>query len=166
MNLVTQRISGQMTEEEMASSMEAFTTSQGLTWRRSTRIAIKVKEKILLINSGDVIAVLAEGNYVSLQRGSSSHLLRESISMVAEKLEPFGFVRIHRSVIVNGAFVEEIKPYPTGEWGLRVKGGKEYTVTRTYKRNLQSLAEFGIGTGVSFPTRAKDLNKGSSTDPK
>jgi hypothetical protein len=27
-----------------------------------------------------------------------------------------------------------------------VKGGKEYTVTRTYKKNLKSLAEFWIGT--------------------
>jgi hypothetical protein len=42
--------------------------------------------------------------------------------------------------------VEEIKPYLTGEYGLRVKGGKEYTVTRTYKNNLKSLAEFWIGS--------------------
>jgi two-component system LytT family response regulator len=93
-----------------------------------------------------VIAVQAEGNYVLLERGSGSYLLRESISTVAEKLRPYGFIRIHRSVLVNSSFVEEIKPYLTGEYGLRVKGGKEYTVTRTYKNNLKSLAEFWIGS--------------------
>lgn len=93
---------------------------------------------------------MAEGNYVLLQQESRSYLLRETISVVAEKLEPFGFVRIHRSVIVNRAFVEEITPHPTGEYGLRVKGGKEYTVTRTYKENLKSLAEFWIGSGAFF----------------
>jgi len=31
-----------------------------------------------------------------------------------------------------------------------VKGGKEYTVTRTYKKNLKSLAEFWIGAGALF----------------
>jgi hypothetical protein len=29
-------------------------------------------------------------------------------------------------------------------------GGMEYTVTRTYKKNLKSLAEFWIGTGTFF----------------
>lgn len=48
-------------------------------------------------------------------------------------LERYGFVRIHRSVMVNRLFVEEIRPYPTGAYGLRVDGGKEYTVSRTYK---------------------------------
>ena len=119
------------------------------------RMAIKVKSKILLINPGDVVAVIADGNYVLLQQESVSYLLREPISVVAKKLEPLGFIRIHRSVLVNASFVEEIKPYSTGEYGLRVKGGKEYTVTRTYKENLRSLAEFGIGTGGFFLDRQR-----------
>ena len=91
-----------------------------------------------------------------LQQESSSYLLREPISAVAEKLEPLGFIRIHRSVLVNIAFVEEIKPCPSGEYGLRVKGGKEYTVTRTYKENLKFLAEFCIGTGAFLFNRDND----------
>jgi DNA-binding LytR/AlgR family response regulator len=117
----------------------------------SPRVAVKVKGKILFINLSDVVAVQAEGNYVSLQRDGSSYLLRKSISAVAEKLEPEGFIRIHRSFLVNTSFVEEIRPYATGEYGLRVKGGKEYTVTRTYKKNLKCLAEFWIGAGAFFP---------------
>ena len=117
----------------------------------SPRVAVKVKGKILFINLSDVVAVQAEGNYVSLQRDGSSYLLRKSISAVAEKLEPEGFIRIHRSFLVNTSFVEEIRPYSTGEYGLRVKGGKEYTVTRTYKKNLKCLAEFWIGAGAFFP---------------
>jgi DNA-binding LytR/AlgR family response regulator len=116
--------------------------------RPSPRIAIKAKGRILFIDPGVVIAVQAEGNYVLLQREGGSYLLRESISEMAEKLEPYGFIRIHRSVLVNTSFVEEIQPCQTGEYELRVKGGKQYTVTRTYKKNLKSLAEFWIGTGA------------------
>jgi DNA-binding LytR/AlgR family response regulator len=47
---------------------------------------------------------------------------------------------------VNSAFVEEIRPWSTGEYVLRVKGGKEFTVTRTYRQNLKLLAESWIGT--------------------
>jgi DNA-binding LytR/AlgR family response regulator len=116
--------------------------------RPSPRIAIKAKGRILFIDPCVVVAVQAEGNYVLLQRESGSYLLRESISEMAEKLEPYGFIRIHRSVLVNAAFVEEIQPCQTGEYDLRVKGGKQFTVTRTYKKNLRSLAEYWIGTGT------------------
>lgn len=65
---------------------------------------------------------------------------------MAEKLKPCGFVRIARSVIVNISVVEEIQPLPTGEYRLRVKGGKEYQVTRTYKHNLRDLAQLWVGS--------------------
>lgn len=142
--------------EETPRLMEASPQLQGLARPKEPRFAIKGKGRILFINPDDVVAVQAEGNYVSLWRESGSHLLRESISVVAEKLEPYGFIRIHRSVLVNTSFVEEIRPYPTGEYGLRVKGGKEFTVTRTYKKNLQSLAALWIGTSTFFPTDSSD----------
>lgn len=114
--------------------------------RRSPRLAIKSKGRILFVDPTDIIAVQAEGNYVLFLREGGSHFLRESISVVAKELNPYGFVRIHRSVLVNASFVEEIRPWPTGEYALRLKGGKEFTVTRTYKKNLKSLAEFWVGT--------------------
>ncbi len=116
----------------------------------SPRVAIKVKGKILFIHPADVVAIEAHGNSVMLQRGDCWYSVRESISAAAEKLQTHGFIRIHRSVLVNGSFVEEIVPYSTGEYGLRVKGGKEYTVTRSYKKNLKSLAELSFGTGAFF----------------
>jgi two-component system LytT family response regulator len=141
------RASRQAQGERAAKLIEALPQLQRMT-RPNRRVAIKTKGRILFINPGDVVAVQAEGNYVLLQRESGSYLLRDSISDVAEKLKPYGFIRIHRSVLVNTTFVEEIKPYLTGEYGLRVKGGREYTVTRTYKKNLRCLAEFWIGGGA------------------
>jgi DNA-binding LytR/AlgR family response regulator len=137
--------------EQTAESMETFQGSQALAKPHSLRVAIKVGGKILFINLGDVVAVQAEGKCVLLQQNASSFLLRESISVVAERLETHGFIRIHRSVLVNTSFVEEIRPLSTGEYRLRVEGGKEYTVTRTYKKNLKSLAEFWMGKGAFFP---------------
>ena len=134
--------------ERAAKLIEALPQLQRLSSPRRPMIAIKAKGRILFINPGDVVAVQAKGNYVSLQRESDSYLLRESISRVAEKLKPYGFIRIHRSALVNTTFVVEIKPYSTGKCGLRVKGGKEYAVTRPYKKNLKPLTEFRIGNGT------------------
>jgi two-component system LytT family response regulator len=126
--------------------MGAFPMLHGLAKPPSPRVALKLKGQILFLDLGDVLAVHAEGNYVRLQRDASSYLLRESISVVAEKLAPHGFVRVHRSFLVNASCVEAIEPRPNGEYALRIRGGNEYTVTRTYKENLGSLATLWIGT--------------------
>jgi DNA-binding LytR/AlgR family response regulator len=138
------------TEEPTAGSKDTLPGLQASAKPQSLRVAVKIMGKILFMNLGDVVAVQAKGKCVHLQRKASSYLLRESISDVAEKLETYGFIRIHRSVLVNTSFVEEIRRLSTGEYSLRVDGGKEYTVTRTYKKNLKYLAKFWIGTGA-FP---------------
>jgi two-component system, LytTR family, response regulator len=111
----------------------------------TSQIAIKTSGRILFIDPKDVISVKAEGNYVLLQRMSGSYLLRESISVIAEKLKPYGFVRVHRSLLVNRTQVDEVKAWTTGEYGLRLKNGREYTVTRKYKKNLKDLAASWLG---------------------
>jgi two-component system, LytTR family, response regulator len=100
------------------------------------------------MDPAEIIALEAEGNYVSLCHISGSYHIRESISTVAEKLDQFGFVRIHRCVLVNKACIEELRRCFTGTYLLRVSGGKEYTITRTYKKNLRFLAESWLGTGI------------------
>lgn len=111
------------------------------------RIGFKVKGRILFLDLAEIVAVEAEGNYVSLRHRAHPYLLRESLSSMAEKLKPYGFIRIHRSVVVNISAVEEVQLLPTGEYRLRVKGGKDYLVTRTYKDNLRDLAQLWVGSG-------------------
>jgi DNA-binding LytR/AlgR family response regulator len=133
--------------EQRARPTKAFSRLHSRAESQSLRVAIKVRGRIVFIRLSDITSVQAEGKCVWLQLNTGSYLLRESISGVAEKLETHGFIRIHRSVIVNTSFVEEIRPLSTGEYSLRLEGGKEYTVTRTYKKNLKSLAEMWVGTG-------------------
>ena len=78
------------------------------------------------------------------EKGDGPH--PQPLSSMAEKLNPYGFIRIHRSVVVNISAVEEVQPLPTGEYRLRVKGGKKYLVTRTYKHNLRDLAQLWVGS--------------------
>ena len=156
---VTHAVEARLVEAEAARSElpELLPHLQRAPQRNRSRIAIKLKGRILFIDPAEVVAVQAEGNYVSLQQEACSYLIRESISAIAEKLKPYGFIRIHRSVLVNVAFVEEIRPEFTGEYALRVKGGQEYTVTRTYKKNLKSLAELWI-SDAEFESNHSDLH--------
>ena len=128
-----------------ANLVRALRLLEVIAKQQAPRIAFKVKGSILLLDLADILAVQAEGNYVSLLHQRHPYLVRESLKSMAEKLKPFGFVRIHRSVIVNTSAVEEIQPLPTGEYRLRVKGGRDYSVTRSYKHNLKDLAQLWVG---------------------
>ena len=131
---------------DAANLMRVLRQFEMIAKRQSPRLAFKAKGSILLLDLADILALQAEGNYVSLQHRADPYLVHESLSSVAEKLKPYGFIRIHRSVVVNISAVEEIQPLPTGEYRLRIKGGKEYLVTRTYKHNLRDLAQLWVGS--------------------
>jgi len=141
---------------DAANLMRVLRQLEVIAKRQAPRIAFKAKGSILLLDLADILALQAEGNYVSLQQiipiqsnrllRPNPYLVHESLSSMAEKLKPYGFIRIHRSVVVNISAVEEIQPLPTGEYRLRVKGGKKYLVTRTYKHNLRDLAQLWVGS--------------------
>jgi DNA-binding LytR/AlgR family response regulator len=135
-----------ITRSDAANLIRILRRLEVIAKRQSPRIAFRAKGSILLLDLADILAVQAEGNYVSLQHHPNSYLLHESLSSMAEKLKPYGFIRIHRSVVVNISAVEEIQPLPSGEYRLRVRGGKEYLVTRTYKHNLRDLAQLWVGS--------------------
>jgi DNA-binding LytR/AlgR family response regulator len=133
------------TPEQTAGEADSLEQRSMMLRSKPGRIAVRIKRRILLIDPADLIAVEAKGNYVRLHFESSSYELRESMSVMDKQLQPYGFVQIHRSVLVNAAWVEELQPRPAGQYLLRVRGGRQYTVTRTYKENLQQLALAWIG---------------------
>jgi DNA-binding LytR/AlgR family response regulator len=118
---------------------------EGILAKRS-RIAIKARGRILFVDPTEIVSVQAKGNYVLVRRNGGTELLRESMATVAEKLRSYGFVRIHRSIIINTLFVEEIVNLSSGDNIVRVKGGLEFPVSRTYKENLHSMTPLWIGT--------------------
>ena len=135
-----------LTRVDAANLMRVLRQWEVIAKRQGSRIGFKVKGRILFLDLAEIAAVEAEGNYVSLRHRPNPYLLRESLSSMADKLKPYGFIRIHRSVIVNISAVEEIQALQTGEYRLRVKGGKEYLVTRRYKDNLRDLAQLWVGS--------------------
>jgi DNA-binding LytR/AlgR family response regulator len=134
-----------MLEKTEAQRVDQLPAIEGMLAKRS-RIAIKARGRILFVDPTEIVSVQAKGNYVSLRRTAGTELLRESMATVAEKLRSYGFVRIHRSIIINTLFVEEIVSLTSGDYVVRLKGGVEFPVSRTYKENLRALTPLWIGT--------------------
>jgi DNA-binding LytR/AlgR family response regulator len=118
--------------------------------QRQCRIAIKgMHGTIVLVDLENVFSVRAKGNYVLLDEASRSHCLRGSIGKMERHLGPFGFVRVHRSLLINAFWADELRRRSSGGYVLRLRGGQEYVVTRCYRNNLALLAKAWIGS-VNF----------------
>jgi two-component system LytT family response regulator len=89
----------------------------------------------------DIDFIEAAGNYVRIQAGAESHLVRERISVMEATLPPGRFARIHKSTIVNVLRVREMHPLFNGDQALVLKNGKELTLSRTYRARFLSLLD-------------------------
>ncbi len=113
------------------------------------RIAVKSNGRIVFLDPSLINFVLAEGNYVVLHMAAGgAHMLRGLITEVEEKLKPFGFIRIHRSVVINTKIIKEIQPQSSGDYMLRTVTGKEFSVTRKYKPNLSNAGVLAVGSDI------------------
>lgn len=109
------------------------------------RIAIKAKGRVLFVDPIDVVVAKAQGNYVALVHKSGSYLVRETMATAEQKLTPLGFVRIHRSILVNTTLVKDLRRDNTGTYVLRTTDGSEHPVGRAYKGNLKVIARSWMG---------------------
>ena len=96
------------------------------------RFAVRQRERILLLDAGEVDWLEAKGNYVALHAGGSQHLVRDSLGKIAERTEPGLFVRIHRSTLVNSGRIRELRPASHGDYTVVLQDGRELAMSRTY----------------------------------
>jgi two-component system LytT family response regulator len=93
------------------------------------RICVRSSERILFLKPTEIDRVEAAGNYVLLHAGNERHIIRETISAMEARLEPAGFMRISRSVIVNLGNIREIQPAGSGRYSLLLKNGTRLDMT-------------------------------------
>lgn len=103
------------------------------------RLAVKAGGRILFVRTDDIEWIGAEGNYARLHTGNRSHLLRETMSSLQEKLDPERFLRIHRSTIVSTDAIVELEPLFQGDYVVILKNGTRLTSSRGYRANLQEF---------------------------
>jgi two-component system, LytTR family, response regulator len=107
---------------------------------RRERLAIKVGERFLLVQSSEIIyASLAEDGItvVTSQHAGTSNY--RTLDELHERLDPTVFWRVHRSHLVNINKIKEIVPWFSRNYILRMKDDKttEIPVSRTHTRRLR-----------------------------
>ena len=104
-----------------------------------TRLVVKTGDKVVILKTGDIEAIESAGNYVAVQLGKESHILRASLSALAAQLDPKKFLRISRSAIVNLDHVKELLPMPKGEQAIVLHNGKHFAMTLDLREAERAL---------------------------
>jgi DNA-binding LytR/AlgR family response regulator len=98
------------------------------------------------VRRSEVLYVEAHGDYARLHTATASHLVRTPLSTLEEDWRPAGFVRIHRSLLVSLAHVDEVR-MESGRCTV-VVGGTDLQVSRRHTRELRELlTRRGKGNG-------------------
>ncbi len=109
--------------------------------RSDRRLVIKTGGRVIFLNCDEIDWLEAAANYVKINAGKQSYLLRKGIGEIADRLDPTQFVRIHRSTIVNVERIKELQPVNSGEYIVVLKDGKELSCSRGYRAGLQQLID-------------------------
>lgn len=105
--------------------------------RESERIVVKSGSRMIFLRKGSIEWIEAQGDYVKLHIGKETHMLRETMAALSERLDSNRFVRIHRSRIVNLDYVREVRPLWGGDCTVLMRDGTEMTMSRTYRAGFQ-----------------------------
>lgn len=96
--------------------------------------------KVVRAPVSEIVAVNSAGNYVEFTLADGRKpLMRSTLGAVEAALEPHGFVRTHRSWLVNPARVREIAPEGSGDFRLELEGGAEAPLSRRFPEALRAL---------------------------
>ena len=100
------------------------------------RFIIKSGGRVVFLRVEEIDWMRTVGNYVRLQAGRDSHLMRETMNAMETKLDPDKFMRIHRSTIVNLDRVKEVQPWAKGEHVVVMRDGTRLIMSRRYRERL------------------------------
>lgn len=101
------------------------------------RLEIKDGARTILLDPAEILWIEAAGNYVELHTGSATHLARGALAGFEAKLAQRGFVRVHRSRLVNRARIRAFKPTASGDLELTLDDGRTLAASRRYRANLE-----------------------------
>lgn len=109
------------------------------------RIAVRLGERILLVDVRDVTHFYASEKYVFARTAAGKeHIVNHTIAELEEQLDPQFFVRVHRATIVNVRHIKEIQIWFGGKYRLRLddKDGSEVMVSKNMAKKLKTVIPF------------------------
>jgi two-component system LytT family response regulator len=102
------------------------------------RLVVSTTECQLIIPVTQIDWISADSYYAQLHLGTTTHLLRESLSSLEARLDPTRFARVHRAAIVQLGRVKELRTTARGDEAI-LHNGSRVPVSRRRRAVLEQL---------------------------
>jgi DNA-binding LytR/AlgR family response regulator len=136
---VTDYVRKPVRAERLAESLRRVAEVQSTSATRSAddelSIPVELAGTTRMLPRSSVRWVEAQGDYARLHTADASHLVRVSLATLAERWADAGFVRIHRSYLVQIRLIAELRLTPSGY--VVAIDGTELPVSRRHTRELK-----------------------------
>ncbi len=123
-------------ERQLAGLLRATAGERG-----APTILVKKRGRVLVLRPDEIDHVEAFGDYVRLHVGKDVHLLRATLSELERRLGPAGFVRIHRSRLVNWQRVREFVDDREHDAEVVLTSGARLAASHGFLKVLQDKLE-------------------------
>ena len=100
------------------------------------RIKLQDGGAAVFLSPDEISHVEAAGNYVEFHTAAKSHLVRGTLASWEERLIARGFVRVHRSRLVNRTKVAALTPTRSGDFEISLLDGRTVAGSRRYRSGL------------------------------
>ncbi|MDQ6827703.1 MAG: LytTR family DNA-binding domain-containing protein [Gemmatimonadota bacterium] len=124
-----------------AQQLQPLLDHLGRRQRRDARLAIKTEGRVLFVRTQDIDWIEAVDNNAKIHVGKETHLIRDTLSRLEQRLSGGRFMRIHRSTIVNMERVKELQPWFQGDFVVILADGTRLTSGRSYRQRLQAFVK-------------------------
>jgi two-component system, LytTR family, response regulator len=137
-SVVLDRTRVRLREHSFASMAEGLSDLLSAMMPERRQLIVRDGGRTFVIPHDDILWIEAEDYCARIHTRGRTILVRESLRALADSLEASGFVRAHRSAIVNVAYVRQIEPLTSGDQRMTLSDGTEVKVSRTYRANVIS----------------------------
>ena len=117
-------------QEEARADRLALALEQARERKGATEIRVKSAGEIKRITTDNILHCRGAGGYTEIVLADGREVLHSASLAEMEKILPATFLRIHRSHVVNTAFVETLKRDAAGTGALELAGGVQLPVSR------------------------------------
>ena len=93
---------------------------------------------MFFLKAAEIDWIESFGNYARVHVGPRKHLIRDTMGNIEKRLGAAGFARIHRSTIVNLDRIQEMQPWLSGEYIVRLNNGTKLKLSRWYRDKLEA----------------------------
>jgi two-component system LytT family response regulator len=105
------------------------------------RLVIRTRSKVSFLKPSEIDWIEADGKHAVLHAGRETHVVRHTLTRLEQRLVAHGFVRVHRSAIVNVDRIRELEPWFHGEYVVILKDGTKLTSSAAHSQALHRIID-------------------------